>query len=170
LDLCIGIGIPLQKSVGIEIGMAIFQPNIPVQAYSKMFLHPDELPYFVPGKKYKIIKIGNGVISPSICYESTFLKHHRESIGQEGQIYLASVAKSNSAMEKAISIYSTLAKEYRIHVLVVNAWGPNDDFISGGKSSVWNPDGILSGQISDANEGILIYDTIHNQSTVLNMQ
>jgi len=165
--ILVGVGFPLLSREGVQISMAFFQPKRQPLCYSKVFLHPDEKDYFIPGKKYIKLRIHDEIISPAICYESLLVVHHSKSIRQKGQVYLASVAKSHQAMDKAKSIYATLAKKCKIYVLVVNAWGLSGQFICGGNSGVWTPNENFNHQISSEKEGILIYDTISDISSVL---
>src|SRR5262245_23002124 len=48
-NIVIGVGIPTKSGSGYLISMLIFHPNCPRQIYSKQYVHPDELPYFVNG-------------------------------------------------------------------------------------------------------------------------
>ncbi|MDF2454394.1 MAG: hydrolase family amidase [Cytophagaceae bacterium] len=162
-NISIGIGAPIQFSTGIQISMITFVPNRTRPVYSKQILHPDELPYFAPGDKQVILTVGNKKIAPAICYESLQLEHaqHAHTLGAE--IYLASAAKPQSGIDEALKHYPDIAKKYGMAVLMANSVGPCDNFLSVGKSSVWNKEGVLLAQLNETEEGILIFDTESGQ-------
>lgn len=54
---------------------------------------------------------------------------------------------------------SGIAGKFAMTVLMSNCVGFCDDFESVGKTSVWNAEGISTGQLDDENEGILIVNT-----------
>ncbi len=157
--ITIGLGMPMLSEAGIEIGMLIFQPTAPRQAYSKQLLHADELPYFVGGKKQVIITISNKKIAPAICYESLQIGHADSADQLGADIYVASVSKSQSGIEKAMVHYPLVSRKFSMPVLMANCVGFCDNFESAGKSAVWSKQGYLAGQLGRSNEGILVFDT-----------
>jgi predicted amidohydrolase len=157
--ITIGVGMPTKSSPGIFISMLIFQPQQPRQTYSKQFLHEDEFPYFINGKGQVFLTIENIKIAPSICYESLLPEHAANASKNGAAIYIASVAKSASGVEKAFKHFPEMANKYAMTVLMANAVGPCDNFESAGKTSIWSNKGLLVGQLNDTHEGILIIDT-----------
>jgi predicted amidohydrolase len=158
-NITIAVGLPTRGTNGILITMVIFQPHQPRQAYSKQHLHSDELPFFINGNKQVFISNDSLTIAPGICYE-TSLPQHWENVHQRGaNIYVASVAKTAAGIERSSKIFSEMAKKYSMTVLLSNSLGPADNFLSAGKSAVWDSQGNLVAQLDDASEGILVYDT-----------
>jgi predicted amidohydrolase len=139
--------------------MIIFEPNKPRQTYSKQQLHSDEIPYFENGIGQVIIKTNDTNIAPAICYESLQPTHSENAFKLGADVYLASVAKTASGVEKAFDHYPIVAKQYAMPVLMANCVGLCDDFLSVGKSAVWTKEGKLVGQLDDKSEGIIIFDT-----------
>lgn len=158
-SLTLGIGAPTKAESGIRISMLIFQPSLAKQIYSKQQLHADELAYFTWGKEQMILTINNKKVAPAICYESLQTGHADTAAGRGAEVYVASVAKSQSGIDKAIKHYPAIAKQYAMRVLMSNCLGFCDNFHSVGKSAVWTKDGRLAGQLDDKNEGLLIFDT-----------
>jgi predicted amidohydrolase len=158
-NIIIGLGLPTATESQIRISMIIFEPNKPRQTYSKQQLHSDELPYFEYGVGQVIIKTDNTHIAPAICYESLQPTHSEKAFKLGADIYLASVAKSAVGMTKAFKHYHKIAKQYSMIVLMSNCIGYCDNFESAGKSSIWNKNGLLLGQLNGTDEGILIIDT-----------
>lgn len=162
-EIAIGIGLPIESQQGIFISMIIFKCQQKALAYSKQLLHPDETAYFIPGDNSSIMNVKNEKISFAICYESLQSEHSKKAKEQGADIYIASVAKSQSGINKALSHYSEIAEKYSMPVLMVNSIGYCDDFYSVGQSSAWNEKGKYLGGLDNKNEGILIFDTKTNE-------
>lgn len=158
-NIIVGIGMPVRIGSKIRIGMIIFEPDKPRQTYSKQQLHADELPYFENGDGQLIIKAGKTKIAPAICYESLQPTHSENAVRLGATVYLASVAKSEKGVEKALNHFPELAKQYGIPVLMSNSVGFCDNFLSFGKSSVWAKNGRIAGQLDHETEGILLFNT-----------
>ena len=86
--------------------------------------------------------------------------NHSDTAHQLGaEIYVATVAKSQKGVDKALIHYPEVAKKYGITVLMSNCVGFCDNFESVGKSSVWTKEGDLAAQLDDVSEGIIVFDT-----------
>jgi len=157
--ITIGIGVPTKTHSGIQISMIIFQPDRPRQTYSKQQLHADELPYFVNGEKQIILTVNNTNIAPAICYESLQIDHSENASKLGAEIYVASVAKSQNGINKAMTHYPAVAKKFAMTVLMSNCVGYCDNFESVGNTSVWTKEGLLLAQLDAKNEGLLIYNS-----------
>lgn len=158
-QIIIAAGIPTKQETGLYISLVLFQPQKVRETYSKKYLHSDEEPYFIGGEN-TIGLIGNKAnIALAICYELSVPEHSENAFKEGAEIYIASVAKTASGVEKASKTLSDIASKYAMPVLMSNFIGPSDDFESGGKTAVWNNKGLLVGQLDDKNEGILIFDT-----------
>jgi predicted amidohydrolase len=136
-QLVIGIGLPTSSEQGTHISMLFFLPGQDPVLYSKQHLHPDELPFFVPGTAQLVLEVKGFVIAPAICYESLLLEHAVAAVQAGAQIYLVSVAKSAQGLSKAQAHYSQLVKDLSLDVVMANAVGPSDNFISVGGSAAW---------------------------------
>jgi predicted amidohydrolase len=157
--ITIGLGMPTKTNSGIQISMLIFQPDTPRQTYSKQQLHADEFSYFINGEEQIILTVDNKKIAPAICYES-LQTNHSDNVNKLGaEIYVASVAKSQNGIDKAMQHYPAIAKKFSMPVLMSNCVGHCDNFESVGQSAVWTKEGNLIGQLDDKLEGILIFDT-----------
>jgi len=158
-NIIMGIGMPTVAGGGVQISMIIFQPHAPRLTYSKQELHTDEMPYFVNGDRQLMLEVGDQKIAPAICFESLQMKHATTAKGLGANLYLASVAKSQKGIDKAVIHYPEVAKKNSMAVLMVNSIGYCDNFESVGKSSVWTKEGRLAGQLDNGIEGLLIFDT-----------
>ena len=157
--IIICVGMPTNSGPCVYISMIIFQPAKPRELYSKQYLHSDEEPYFINGDQQVFVTNGNHKIAPAICYELSVSEHSENAFNNAATIYMVSVAKTNSGVEKAIETLSAIAKKYSIVVVLSNSVGPSDNFIAAGKSSIWNNKGSLLAQLDNLNEGLLIFNT-----------
>jgi len=159
-DMTIAVGLPLQASTKPSIGMAIFQPNNTCIFYKKQLLHHDELPYFSHGNSQPIITLDHLKIAPAICYESNQESHWSEAVRLGMNLYLTSVAKDKAGVKKAYEYFEKASAKYQTPIVMANAIGPSDHFISAGQSAVWNEEGQCMDQLDSTKEGILFYDTL----------
>ena len=166
-DIVICAGLPHKAKAGVGIGMVIFSPNKEREVYLKQILHKDEVPYFIPGSEQSYISLGEEIIAPAICYESMNEDHLKFAKSQDATIYLASVAKSKSGVDSALTYYPQVAQKYKIPILLCNAVGPSDTFISAGNSGVWDQDGRLVGGLNDVEEGLVIYNLSTRKTKII---
>jgi predicted amidohydrolase/GNAT superfamily N-acetyltransferase len=170
--MTIGIGMPTKATDGINISMLIFQPNKKRTVYSKQMLHSDELPYFVCGKNQTFLTIKEVKITIGICYETLQREHFLNAKNQGAEIYIASVAKPKSGIEKAYKHFPQIGNEFNTPILMSNCVGYCDNFMSVGQSAIWNKKGELIEQLDANNQGLLIFDikTEQTQKEQLNIE
>lgn len=156
--ITIGVGVPVKGSDGIYISMLIFQPGTERTVYSKEMLHNDELSYFAKGKNQSLLDIKGEKIAIGICYETLQREHFVKATESKANIYIASVAKSDNGIDKAYLHFPNIAKEFKTPILMSNCIGYCDNFVSVGKSSIWNKKGELISQLDNTHQGILMYD------------
>ena len=158
-QLTIGVGVPTNSPDGIHITMVLFQPNKPRQVNSKMYLHADEEPFFVPGNNLTGLVINDNPVALAICYEISIPEHSESACKNGAQLYIASVAKTVKGVERSLVQLRDIASKFGMTVLMSNCVGMSEDGECGGRSSAWNNKGILLGQLNDTGEGLLIVDT-----------
>ena len=56
-----------------------------------------------------------------------------------------------------------IARRHRLRVLMANAVGPSDTFVSAGQSAAWDRDGRLLAELDAISEGILVLETQGDQ-------
>lgn len=156
-QITIGVGVPVENNEHICIGMVIFQPHRARQTYTKKYLHPDEEEFFISGQNAAVLT--DTGIALAICYELSVPEHAESAFKSGSEIYIASVAKFANGIEKAVDRLSEIANKYSMTVLMSNCIGKCDGHECAGKTSVWNKKGMLTGQLNDTNEGIIIFDT-----------
>ncbi|MCO1623105.1 carbon-nitrogen hydrolase family protein [Pseudomonas putida] len=159
LGITVAVGLPLPTPDGIRIGMPIFCPGAPRQAYAKQRLHDDELPYFTPGDQALLLEVGEHRVAPAICYESMFLAHAAVARERGADLYLVSVAKTAKGIREGYAHYPEVARELGMPVLMANCVGPADTFIGAGGSAAWDSQGQLLASLDDHSEGLIVLDT-----------
>ncbi len=157
--IIIGTGMPTISEEGIHISMLLFRPYIERQTYSKQFLHPDELKFFVSGQNITDFRVDHFNIAFSICYELSVKEHAENAFHNGAQIYIASVAKFVNGLKNASDRLSAIAREYSMTVLMSNCIGEADGQRCAGLSSIWNNQGQLIDRLDDSHEGIIQIDT-----------
>lgn len=166
-NVTIGIGMPTRSKEGVHISLLFFQPDNERLLYSKQLLHADELPYFVSSENQVFLTIKEKKIAFGICYETLQREHFIKAVKNKADIYIASVAKPERGNEKAYVHFQSIAKEFNIPILMSNCVGYCDNFMSNGKSAVWNKDGKIVAQLDEKNQGLLIYETESEEATIL---
>ena len=159
LGITVAVGLPLPTPDGIRIGMPIFCPEAPRQAYAKQRLHDDELPYFTPGDQALLLEVGEHRVAPAICYESMFMAHAAIARERGANLYLVSVAKTAKGIREGYAHYPEVARELGMPVLMANCVGPADTFIGAGGSAAWDSQGHLLASLDDHSEGLIVLDT-----------
>lgn len=161
--IIIGIGVPTKNEKGICISMVLFQPNKERKTYSKAYLHPGEEKYFIAGKNLAPITVGNHKIAFAICYETSIQAHAEKAYKNKADVYMASVLNSVNGVDKDLHRISETAKKYKMLALMSNLVGKSGGYDCAGKSSVWNNEGKLIEQLDEANQGMIIFDSITEQ-------
>jgi predicted amidohydrolase len=163
----IGIGAPLKQRDGVSISLLIFQPGQERKVYSKKYLHhEDEKPYFNSDDSHPGLLGENKNISLAICYEISVPEHADDAVARGAKMYIASAVKSKSAIEKSHERLASIAKSHKMTVLLSNCIGESGGYDCAGKSSAWNEQGLLIGQLDDKNEGILIVNPDTEEVTI----
>jgi predicted amidohydrolase len=140
--------------------MNIVQPNMPRELYSKKYLHADEEPFFQPGVNNKIGNIyQNTSIAFAICYELSIPDHSMLAFQSGANYYIASVAKTSTGVDNATKTLADIAKRYSAWTMMVNCVGFCDGVVCAGRSSAWNREGELIGQLNEVDEALLVIDT-----------
>jgi predicted amidohydrolase len=157
--ITIGVGLPTRNEGSVFVSMVIFQAYKQRITYSKQYLYPPEKSIFTAGQIPLVLNIGNEVVAPAICYETTNNAHCEFASQNNASIYIASVLSSIGGIEKELKILSDIARNKHMVTLMANYVGKSGGYECAGKSSVWNEKGELIGQLGDKEEGLMIFDT-----------
>ncbi len=168
-QITIGVGLPTRSPQGVQISIIVFRPRASRLAYAKQQLHADELPYFVAGREQLILSLSGHRCAPAICYESLQASHAEVAAANGADIYLASVAKPQRNVLKAYEHYPQVAQRLGMSVLMANAIGTCDGFVSAGQSTIWNRSGERIAQLGTDEEGLVMFDTSDRHGSVFNL-
>ena len=155
-NITIGVGIPINTEGAICISMVLFKPNKSRQVYFKKYLHSSEMPFFVGGQNETTFIEGTKT-ALAICYELSVPQHAEDASKNGAEYYIASVVEDT--IDKAIVKLSATAAKYKMTVLMANAVGQTGTYLCDGKSSVWDNEGKLLGQLDTTHEGVLVFNT-----------
>ncbi|MDQ0783326.1 carbon-nitrogen hydrolase family protein [Chryseobacterium sp. W4I1] len=162
-NISIIVGMPTKADNQLFISSIIFQPERRRKVYSKRNLFPTETAVFSKGDHYCQLEIVQNKISLAICYDLSDPAHSQEAYQAGSNIYTASVLNSVNGIDDDLVKLSTIAQKYHMHVLMANFSGESGGYECAGKSSIWNTNGSLLGQLNDQDEGILVLNTDDNQ-------
>ena len=158
-NITIGIGMPTTSPDGIRISMLLFQPQQKSVVYSKQILDPDEIPHFTAGFDQIILSIKGKKVAFGICYEALQEEHFSDAYKSGFDIYIASVAMTQSGIHRADIHFPKMAKEYGTPILLANCIGSCDSIITVGQTAVWNEKGDVVKKLGEKNQGFIVYDT-----------
>ncbi|MEO0574437.1 MAG: carbon-nitrogen hydrolase family protein [Pseudomonadota bacterium] len=159
----IGVGLPLLTADKPAIGQLFFHPDGTCTSYAKQYLHDDETAVFSAGSEHPLFTKGEQNISPAVCFETINGEHAQAAAALGANIYLASAAKHVDNMRTAHAHCAINAKQYGMFVIIANAIGSNDGYISAGMSAAWNGSGMRIAMLADQTEGFVLAD-INEQS------
>ncbi len=166
LGITIGVGIPTRTNGKPRISQAFFMPGHKEILYSKQHLHDDELPFFTAGDSQASLEIDGETVIPAICYES-LVPHHAENAAELGATaYVACVAKHERGVIKAHSYFPEAARGNQFTLIMCNAVGPSDNFVSAGNSAAWNRRGEGIARAGADEECLLLVDLASEQATI----
>lgn len=166
-NIIICAGLPTKAANGICISMVIFQPGKARVTYSKKYLHADEEPFFISGENFPVLAVNGLNIAFAICYELSVEAHAENAFKNKVDVYIASVAKTETGIEKANTRLAEIVATYDVPVLMCNCLGPNDDFIGAGKSAAWDNNGKMLLQLSSNKDELLLFDTTTKEAIIL---
>lgn len=159
LWISLAFGAPLRTSGKPLIAMLLFSCSTKMQVIGKHHLHEDEVPFFSAASTANYVNAGGLKIGFAICHEITVPEHFQKAVNAGCDLYLASVAKTHSGMQKARRILTAAAGQHQRPVLVVNCTGECEGKSAGGGSFIINTSGKIIAKLSARAEGLLIYDS-----------
>lgn len=157
--ITIGVGLPTRIGMNVFVSMIIFQPHKERITYSKQYLYPPEKSIFTAGINPLVLNLETEVVSPAICYEISNKAHCEFAKRNNATIYIASVLSSINGIDDELKKLSDIARNNNLVTFMANYVGKSGGYECAGKSSVWNENGELIGQLGDKEEGLVIFDT-----------
>lgn len=162
-NITIIVGMPTKADDKLLISSIIFQPGKRRDIYSKRNLFSTEASIFSRSEGFCQLNILQNKISLAICYDLSDPEHSQEAYQAGSNVYTASVLNSVNGIDDDLVKLSNIAKKYHMHVLMANFTGKSGGYECAGKSTVWNNNGSLLGELNRENEGLLILNMENNQ-------
>ncbi len=157
-SVAIGVGAPTRRREGICISLILFQPEERRRVYSKMHLHSSEEPYFVAGANSANFLCDDPKIALAICYELSVPEHTAAAVENGAEVHVASVADCDEDIDRVLARVGDIAREHSMTALFSNHVGVCNRKATAGKTSVWNEEGALLGQLDNVTEGVIVVD------------
>lgn len=161
--ITIAVGAPTKDDEDIPISLLLFQPSTARYAYSKIYLHRDEEPFFVQGRSSPHMRVKETNVALAICYEISVAEHLDSVMKSPPALYVASVVKFVNGFDKALARLSGIARDGSMPVVMSNSVEISDGKPCAGRASAWNRDGSLAAQLNDSDEGLLLFDIETNE-------
>ncbi len=158
-QVTIAAGLPTRSEAGLHISLIFFRPDQDRITYSKQYLHHSEVPWFVPTHQPLTLPFAGEVVAPAICFELSVQEHHEYALKQGATVYVASTLNSVAGVETDLARMEAFASRYHIPALMNNYVGESGGYQCGGKSSVWDAQGVCIARLSGDREGMIVFDT-----------
>ena len=167
LDIAIVIGIPLQSDQGCHISSIIFVPNRSRSIYVKQNLHEGEEISFQASYDYNpTVSLKEDRLAFAICSDIRQLTHPKTAAERGATLYLASLFYTRNGISEAHQQLGQYAEANNIKILMSNYCGHVWNLEAGGQSAYWSNDGKLAANLTQDSKGLLIVDTLTNQSYI----
>lgn len=130
----------------------------------------DETRYFEPGAEDTIVEVAGTRVFVTICEDAwaesplidfEYPEDPLDGLTVERADLLVNLSASPFTLSKLSErprLFSTIAKEHRVPVALVNQVGGNDELIFDGRSAVWNAEGTLLARGRMFDEDLLLVD------------
>ncbi len=166
IGIAIGIGIPTKTNGKPRISHAFLMPNCEDVLYSKQHLHEDELGFFEAGDEQACMKTGNDTVVPAICFEALVPEHPACAAELGATAYIACVAKTERGIKHAHAYFPEAARRHKFGVVLCNAVGRSDNFVSVGSSAAWNRNGEQLGCAGANEQCVLVVDLASDEAAI----
>jgi predicted amidohydrolase len=140
------VGAPVDaSSVLPAIGAITLRPDgqhSQHSVYRKFHLHESEKKFASPGlAAVHVQTIGATSIASAICADTNVPSHAAGAAQAGAQVYAAGVLTSEKGYAAEVPLWQSYARDHRMAVVIANHGGPSGNYVSAGKSAIWNADG-----------------------------
>lgn len=168
--IAIGVGMPTRTYGKPRISQVFFSPHSKDVIYSKQRLHEDELPFFEAGDEQACLKSDTETVVPAICYEALVPEHAAYAAELGATAYIACVAKPERGATRAHTYLPEAARRHQFGVVLCNAVGRSDNFVSVGRSAAWNGKGEKLACAGANEQCVLLVDLASDEAKIEPLQ
>lgn len=166
----VAVGAPLRARIGITIAMVILRPGRPRLVYAKQHLHESETPYFVEGRGFPTLAVGDATLAPAICYELSVPEHAATAAAAGADVYAASVAKTAVDARRAARALAETARRHAMATVMANGIGSCAGDTCAGGTAAWGRDGGLLAELDGATQGLLMLDAANGTAALIHAE
>lgn len=137
------VGAPVDASTSLPaIGAITLRPDGQHSVYRKFHLHEGEKKFASPGlAAVHVQTIGATRIASAICADTNVPSHAARAAQAGAHVYAAGVLTSEKGYAAEAPLWQSYAHDHRMAVVIANHGGPSGNYVSAGKSGIWNADG-----------------------------
>jgi predicted amidohydrolase len=137
------VGAPVDPNSALPaIGAITLRPDGQHSVYRKFHLHDGEKLFASPGlAAVHVQTMGATRIASAICADTNVPSHAAGAAQAGAQVYAAGVLTSETGYAAEAPLWQGYARDHRMAVVIANHGGPSGNYVSAGKSAIWNADG-----------------------------
>jgi predicted amidohydrolase len=137
------VGAPVDaNSVLPAIGAITLRPDGQHSVYRKFHLHGGEKAFATPGlAPVHVQTIGATCIASAICADTNVPSHAARAAQAGADVYAAGVLTSEKGYAAEAPLWQSYARDHCMAVVIANHGGPSGNYVSAGKSGIWDTDG-----------------------------
>jgi len=135
------VGAPIQGLTGLQIGALILGADGSCRVHTKEYLHPGEVPPFVPGHGGDLLEVRGLKAALAICADSNHEAHADGAHARGADLYLASAVIGPTGYPADSARLAGHARRLGMLVLLANHGAPTGGYACVGRSAFWQADG-----------------------------
>ena len=137
------VGAPVDANSTLPaIGAITLRPDGQHSVYRKFHLHEGEKAFASPGlAAVHLQTIGATRIASAICADTNAPSQAASAAQAGADVYAAGVLTSETGYAAEAPLWQGYARDHRMAVVIANHGGPSGNYVSAGKSAIWDADG-----------------------------
>jgi predicted amidohydrolase len=136
------VGAPVDANSLPAIGAITLRPDGQHSVYRKFHLHEGEKKFASSGlAAVHVQTIGATRIASAICADTNVPSHAARAAQAGAHVYAAGVLTSETGYAAEAPLWQSYARDHRMAVVIANHGGPSGNYVSAGKSAIWDADG-----------------------------
>lgn len=150
------VGAPFQEEDKIHIAAFLYQPNESPLVYTKHHLHGGEEEYFSSGSHGLAFNVHEEKVFAAICADIAHPEHAEQAAKVNSTVYAAGVLITPGGYDEDAALLQGYAEKHGMMVVMANFASPTGGWETGGKSAIWNSNGILLAVAPNQGEALVV--------------